>query len=543
MCFTNSLAFRWKIRHIVDEPFASIFGNLVRRERIAMSYSLGRAAAVVLLSALSASVRAETPVDLSTWSEFGPPANGTWTVGGGGSFVTQSINGDPTFFVSPNDFFNTTIQGKFTVQTTTDDDFIGFVFGYQSPTTNAGVASDNQFNFLLFDWKQTAQASGGFSAQAGFTLTNVSGTFTTSTALTGDNLPASRYFWGHTDSGPAPASGGVFDVWGTDYGATRGWVDNTTYDFSLLYTADRIKIDIQGGAGDFSTSQTIFDLAPADVGLTEFVTGQFGFYNYSQQAVRYESFTLTEPELNTNPGDDGSLNFLTRVGDNDSLTINVSNTGGAGSLLSGSVTSPTAPFSGPTETPTFNLSDTQGTDFTYTFAPTARGGFNDSIDVNSNVGTHTVNLAGTGVGPVFDSSVIPGGTIDLGVVGLSLPLDSLLTIANITPDNDGGNLDLTNLTLDFQIVGPDAALFDVNLVAGEIIGKGGSLNITVSFLGSPVAGDFFATLVLLTDEGAALGNVLAGQAYSFDLAAAVVPEPATIGLLTLGGLVLLKRRR
>jgi hypothetical protein len=505
-----------------------------------MRFSFRQTALVAALSLLAGVAQAETPIDLNTWSEFGPPNNGNWTVDGSGDFVTQSINGNPTFFVSPNDFFNTTIQGKFTVQTSSDDDFIGFVFGYQTPTTN--VTTSNDYQFLLFDWKQNTQ-NNSYLGQEGFTLANVNGTFTTGASTASDNLPALQYFWGHTDSGPTPASGGVFDVWDTDYGATRGWADNTTYDFSLLYTANRIKIDIEGGSDDFTTAQTIFDLAPADVGLTEFVTGQFGFYNYSQPAVKYESFTLTEPDLATDPGDTGTLNFLARAGDSDSETLNVANSGGAGSLLSGTVTSPTGPFSGPTEPGSFNLSDTEDTDFTYTFAPTARGNFNDSVDVDANVGSHTINLAGTGVGPVFDSTITPSTTTDLGDAAPSATLDTLLQIANITPDDNGGNAALTNMTLDFQITGPDASLFDVDLTGGEVIAKGDTLDILITFLGSAIDGDFNATLVLFTDEGAALGDTGNGQSYSFDLTATVVPEPATLALLSLGGLALLKRRR
>src|SRR5690554_3436137 len=73
------------------------------------------------------------PIDLNTWTEEGAPSNGNWVVSGDGSSVNQTINGDPTFFVSPNNFLNTAFDGSFSVNTTGDDDFIGFVFGYQSP--------------------------------------------------------------------------------------------------------------------------------------------------------------------------------------------------------------------------------------------------------------------------------------------------------------------------------------------------------------------------------------------------------------------------
>ena len=185
----------------------------------------------------------------------------------GGGSVLQTINGDSTFFVSPDDQFNKEIKGKFGVETTYDNDYIGFVFGYQTP---AGTGSD--LNFILFDWKQADQ----WGSREGFTLIRVNGTsgipFSTSTPHHTENL----------------ANG--YDVWATDYGSTRGWADKTVYDFTLLYQTNRIKIDIKGGSDDFATGETIFDIAPSDVGVGSFFNGKFGFYNLSQSDVRYQSF-------------------------------------------------------------------------------------------------------------------------------------------------------------------------------------------------------------------------------------------------------------
>ena len=115
----------------------------------------------------------------------------------GGGSVLQTINGDSTFFVSPDDQFNKEIKGKFGVETTYDNDYIGFVFGYQTP---AGTGSD--LNFILFDWKQADQ----WGSREGFTLIRVNGTsgipFSTSTPHHTENL----------------ANG--YDVWATDYGST-----------------------------------------------------------------------------------------------------------------------------------------------------------------------------------------------------------------------------------------------------------------------------------------------------------------------------------
>ncbi|MGK7904226.1 MAG: PEP-CTERM sorting domain-containing protein [Hormoscilla sp.] len=226
------------------------------------------------------------PIDLSTWTQEGVPANGKWVVSADGASVLQTINNNPTFFVSPDEFIDTTIQGKLKVEGRgdNDDDFIGFVFGYQSPiaTNNDGV---NDFDFLLFDWKQKTQRL----AQEGFSLVKVNGAI-------------SNYdpnFWDHKSSSK-------FDLIATDYGSSKGWQDRTEYDFTLLYESDRVKIDIDGN--------TIFDISADEVG-GEFQPGRFGFYNFSQEAVRYSGFTQkdtspTPPETERVPEPSSVLGLL-----------------------------------------------------------------------------------------------------------------------------------------------------------------------------------------------------------------------------------------
>jgi len=228
--------------------------------------------------AITAGASAQTAVDLNTWSQRGASGNngGIWNVDSTGDFVVQTENGNPTYFISPNNFFNTTVEGKFKVETTGDDDFIGFVFGWNEPGENS---SDATFNLL--NWKQNTQTFNG-TTEAGFRLAKVNGTNTPPFGdAEDDNLPDYDVLAINTTS--------------SNPGNIAGWADNTEYDFSLLYTEDRIKVDIEGGTGIFQSGVTVFDVAPDDVGLTAFESGKFGFYNHSQSNVRYESFTLTEP--------------------------------------------------------------------------------------------------------------------------------------------------------------------------------------------------------------------------------------------------------
>ena len=257
------------------------------------SYLLFAGGLALLLGLLPPSAQAQVAVDLNTWAQQGPAGNGTWTVEGGGSSVVQSINGDPTFFVSPGTFSNTTIEGTFAVEGTGDDDYIGFVFGYQTPNATSGAAAED-FEFLLLDWKQSDQTFGGRDAEQGLVLSKVDGGF--------PSFGGDTNFWHHDDDNP-----GVFDVlaaWNTaeatnvaDPGSQTtanapGWQDNAVYTFELLYQTNRIRIRISSSDdAAFSTPTTIFDVTPSDVGLASFPDGRFGFYNYSQDPVRYTGFT------------------------------------------------------------------------------------------------------------------------------------------------------------------------------------------------------------------------------------------------------------
>ncbi len=178
-------------------------------------------------------------INLNTWTAT---PGGTWNVVPDGSTVLQTTNGQPTYLLSDTNYINTKFDGKFGVETGSDDDFIGFVFGYNNST-----------DFLLFDWKQGNQAG----ASSGFTLSRISG--------------SDVDYWLHT--------GTDINVLASDYNGNNGWADFTSYDFTLNYTSTSIKIDVGGNE--------IFNLTGS------FSDGKFGFYNYSQAYVRYQGFEET----------------------------------------------------------------------------------------------------------------------------------------------------------------------------------------------------------------------------------------------------------
>ncbi|MEM9541579.1 MAG: hypothetical protein AAGA60_19050 [Cyanobacteria bacterium P01_E01_bin.42] len=222
------------------------------------------------------------PFDLRSWFHGGPKHHGHWSVSEDGGYVTQHINTYPTFFVSSDNFINTTIQGKFQVLTRDDNDFIGFIFGDNSPENQ-----ENIFDFLLFDWKQSkTSAPDGLE---GFTLSKVNGIY-------GENLNVHNQFWHHQETEN-------YDLLASQFGGHLGWSDYITYDFSLLYQTNRIKIDINGN--------TIFDISAKDAGYNKFKAGRFGFYNNSQGNVRYSGFTHVETPPESIPEPSVTLGLLT----------------------------------------------------------------------------------------------------------------------------------------------------------------------------------------------------------------------------------------
>lgn len=211
-------------------------------------------ATVVLPLAFAAGPAMAAPVDLSTWTREGP---GTWNVQPGNDSVIQTLNGNPTVFYSDFNSFGNQLSGSIRVNTTGDDDFIGFVIGF-----NPGDLTAAATNFLLVDWKQLNQGSYGCAGDAGLAVSLVTG-----------GLPAGGGAWCHQGANVTELQRGA------TLGAT-GWADNTEYTFDLEYTSTNLKVFVDGNLE--------LDVNGA------FTDGRFGFYNYSQERVEYAGITQEE---------------------------------------------------------------------------------------------------------------------------------------------------------------------------------------------------------------------------------------------------------
>ncbi len=222
-----------------------------------------------------------TNVDFNTWNQAGWVANGNWVVQGGGSSVHQTINGNPTFFLSPFELINVSISGNFKT-TDSDDDMMGFVFSHLAP-----IGQSDNYNTWLFDWKQAQQSSGGYTAPRGKALSRLNGSIPPANYF--------QYFWGHQTTLPQ------FELKQDDFGGP-GWVRNFNHDFRLDLTFTRATIYIDG--------TLVFDQQDC------YFPGYFGFYNFSQKDCYYSNFQyelyidflVLTPQVC--PGDVAAFQFL-----------------------------------------------------------------------------------------------------------------------------------------------------------------------------------------------------------------------------------------
>lgn len=228
------------------------------------------------------------PVSFNDWTVEGASDAGSWEVTDGGATVTQTVNGAPTFFVSPTDLTQDTFTGSITpLAAGGDGDYFGVVLGYTDPLGANSDACDPDGakcpnDYVLFDWKHDDQGD----AKAGYSLVRVNGDFVVNDANA--DLPC---FWNHSDD---PANG--CDVLASNFSPDAGWNFDEVYELRFTYTSSVVRVErVVGG-----NPTTLLEATGS------FPMGRVGFYNYSQAQVRYTGFdasqattTTTDPSAST----------------------------------------------------------------------------------------------------------------------------------------------------------------------------------------------------------------------------------------------------
>lgn len=210
-------------------------------------------AAAALFAMSSAAMAGQISPESWTVDDFTPGA-GAWMVDEAGFSVIQTKNSLPTVLINNMSHIGERFAATVEVETTNDDDLIGFVLGFRN-----GDFSNPKADYLLIDWKRAPQNDPGYGpARPGLAISRVTGAATAPALFAHD-----------------PAGHVTELTRGATLGAT-GWEDHTPYTFTIVYTPSLIEVYVNG-AKELSVKG-------------DFPEGAFGFYNFSQWFTKYSDF-------------------------------------------------------------------------------------------------------------------------------------------------------------------------------------------------------------------------------------------------------------
>lgn len=217
-----------------------------------------------MLFAAMASVPASAipiPVDLSSWQVNG---NGNWvlqSLNAPNDTVLQTLNSIPTVFFNGLDSQGTALSGTIKpLAAGGDDDFIGFVLGYDAQDLAGTNATTN---YILVDWKQGAQSG----QTPGMRLSRVTGG-----PIASSGVDIGGDAWTHTGQVSVLATAATL--------GNVGFVDEVEYFFDIIFNPNNIQVSVDG-VQQFNINGV-------------FENGSFGFYNFSQPNVLYAGITERE---------------------------------------------------------------------------------------------------------------------------------------------------------------------------------------------------------------------------------------------------------
>ncbi len=192
--------------------------------------------------------------DATTEESYASGDTPDWTIAADGSSAFQDSNSSPTIVIGATDAKAQTYSFEVRVESGSDDDFVGFVIGFEPGDTTSSSA-----DYLLVDWKGAAQSG----AAEGLALSRIQGEPDQTPTTVDTDL------WDHV--------GAVTELGRASSLGSTGWVTSTTYRFDITYRDDRLIVRVDG------VEQ--FNVEPP-MGET-FPDGALGIYNFSQRGARY----------------------------------------------------------------------------------------------------------------------------------------------------------------------------------------------------------------------------------------------------------------
>ncbi|MBI4817332.1 MAG: hypothetical protein HY791_13800 [Deltaproteobacteria bacterium] len=253
----------------------------------------------------------DAPANLCGWNvvvmtsvQYPTAPNPNYTCTPDGRARRQTVNGKPSLVVSDLEIENAKIVGYIGVETSSDDDLIGILWGMQNPA-----------HTYLLSWKQISQDLGACgNALAGVAVKKIDGAAGAPTTISYNSafgFNATDYVYTCADGWATDrldesllSPGSFFFVSPRDPGASAaGWRDFITYRFEIYHVADRSKVFIyEDDTRSGSTAVLTRELEIAD---SSYPRGQVAFFSNSQAQVDFGDFTFASlADFGARAGDD-----------------------------------------------------------------------------------------------------------------------------------------------------------------------------------------------------------------------------------------------